>query len=58
MSDPKNREISRQGAYKQWSLMSEKELFERQERLSQEAKDRWANDEEYKNKLLKRYQNQ
>ena len=54
MSDPKNREISRQGAYKQWSLMSEKELFERQERLSQEAKDRWANDEEYKNKLLKK----
>jgi len=54
MSDPKNREISRQGAYKQWELMSEKELVERKERLSQEAKDRWANDDKYKNKLLKK----
>lgn len=54
MSDPKNKEISRQGAHKQWKLMSEKELIERKERLSQEAKDRWANDDDYKNKLLKK----
>ena len=54
MSDPKNKEISRQGANKQWKLMSEKELIERKERLSEEAKDRWANDDKYKNKLLKK----
>ena len=54
MSNPKNIEISRQGAYKQWELMSEKEFIKRQNRLSREAKDRWANDDEYRNKLLKK----
>ena len=54
MADPKNVELSRSGAYKQWEEMSKQELIERKNRLSKEARERWANDTNYKNKLLKK----
>ena len=54
MSNPENVELSRAGAYKQWEEMSKQELIERKNRLSKESRDRWANDTNYKNKLLKK----
>jgi len=43
MSDPKNRELSRQGAIKQWNQMSDNEKEIRSNRMSDENKIRWKN---------------
>ena len=52
MSNPKNRELSRQGALNQWNNISDKELDERTERMRQVAL-KLHKDKAYRDKLKK-----